>query len=236
MKNLNNTLTTILTNEKGFIRPYFNFRSNVNDLIEWGKDALKSEWDLEWEDDNQLEGIVNSMLGQISTKKQKELTMLDEMLLEFGSVFTHIHHENTHNKQTPLCYMFFEETEEDFKNFRSYVEEIDTKSEIYKSLKDVYKNEETILDTKLQREVVYNLSGSLINDYLVEVQRNYDELSARTRLSYTKLIIMNAATLFNMEEDEEDKDKLNSFLDSMISSKKLLEEIIIDEKINDLIQ
>jgi len=233
MKTLNNTLTTILFNENGFIRPYFNYRSNIDDIIEWGKETLKSEWDLEWENDKQLEGIINSMMGQISNKK--ELTYEDEALLEFGSIQTHLFCEERDNELKEVSCWFMEDRGDDYGNVRT-ITALNPKSDVYKQLKKVYKNEDTILELELQKKVIQMVSKELIDYFMNELIQNAEneDMDIRDKLSYNKLIIVHAATLLNMEEDKDDKKLLETFVDRMISAKNDLEEIIIDEKVNDL--
>ena len=232
MKNLNNTLTTILFNEKGFIRPYFNYRSNVNDLIKWGKENLKSEWDLEWDTEEELESIINAMLGQISTKE--ELSLFDEMMLEFGCVQTHLICENRDNEIKDISVFFMEDRGDDYSNIRTLTT-LNKGSEVYKLLKKIYKDEDTILDLELHKKVVRNVSNEVVSYFMEQLVNDDDELPIREKLSYNKVIIVHAATLLNMEEDDDKKNILERFVDSMVTTKDSLEEIIIDEKVNDLL-
>ena len=75
------TLTFVLTNEKGYIRPFFWRKDETfSKLIEKTKSEMAEDY--EWENDNELKSIAHHLIASTIFEKEADLDMCDEITLE----------------------------------------------------------------------------------------------------------------------------------------------------------
>lgn len=228
---LKQTTTLVLFNDKGFTKPFFFVNDEtLSDLIHYTKEQIK-EMDMSWETDEQLKELVNAGISDL-TENFEDLDMHSMLLLE-GLVAIWCDINGFIGNEHIISMNISRNSETTSTSMVQIPYELDNK--VTKSLKGVYKNEDTLVDTKLQSEVVKWVS-IITTDKFMKIQMNHQTQSLDENYRNTKLVMVHLANLIQLFNDNSKKqEEFKNIFDMVFELKESYENDIMDNKIKNLL-
>lgn len=231
------TLTFVLTNEKGYIRPFFWRKDETfSKLIEKTKSEMAEDY--EWENDYELKSIAHHLIASTIFEKEADLDMCDEITLEsLSALYAHLNTKEFVEQKNIIVFDNIEDITDAWKS-KTICINADKEERLIPFVKKVYKNDDTLLDSSLQSELVYKSSLGVIRAVMGEMGEciNQQDNSGIVSCINACIPLTSACVLLgtDMKEDPEHIEANSNLFHSLMEMKSFIEEETINEKIKDL--